>query len=50
MQDVILYREDENWIYFVECVTSVGSMDAKHVIEIISVIFIKLYIFQVEQK
>ena len=34
MPDVILYREDENWIYFIECVTSVGPMDSKRVIEI----------------
>ena len=34
MPDIILYREDENWIYFIECVTSAGPMDSKRVIEI----------------
>ncbi|MEG1566254.1 MAG: BsuBI/PstI family type II restriction endonuclease [Anaerovoracaceae bacterium] len=34
MPDVILYREDKDWIYFIECVTSVGPMDPKRVIEI----------------
>ena len=34
MPDVVLYREDEDWIYFVESVTSVGSMDPKRIIEI----------------
>lgn len=34
MPDVVLYREDKNWIYFVESVTSVGPMDPKRVIEI----------------
>ena len=34
MPDIILYREETNWIYFIECVTSVGPMDAKRVIEI----------------
>lgn len=32
--DVVLYRDDKNWIYFVECVTSAGPMDAKRIIEI----------------
>ena len=32
--DVILYRADKNWIYFVESVTSVGPMDPKHILEI----------------
>lgn len=27
MPDVVFYREDKNWIYFVESVTSVGPMD-----------------------
>lgn len=27
MPDVVLYREDKNWIYFIESVTSVGPMD-----------------------
>jgi len=34
MPDVVLYREDKNWIYFVEAVTSVGPMDAKRILEI----------------
>ena len=31
MPDVVLYREDKNWIYFIESVTSVGPMDPKNV-------------------
>lgn len=34
MPDVVLYREDKNWIYFVESVTSVGPMNAKRILEI----------------
>ncbi len=34
MPDVVLYREDENWIYFIEAVTSVGPMSPKRIIEI----------------
>ncbi|MCC8137014.1 MAG: restriction endonuclease [Clostridiales bacterium] len=34
MPDVVSYREDKNWIYFVESVTSVGPMDPKRIIEI----------------
>lgn len=34
MPDVVLYREDKNWIYFVEAVTSVGPMDPNRIIEI----------------
>lgn len=34
MPDVILYREDKNWLYFIEAVTSVGPMSAQRVIEI----------------
>lgn len=34
MPDVVLYREDKDWIYFVESVTSVGPMDSKRIIEI----------------
>lgn len=34
MPDVVLYREDKNWIYFVESVTSVGPMDSKRILEI----------------
>ena len=35
MPDVVLYREDKNWIYFVESVTSVEPMDAKRILELI---------------
>ena len=34
MPDVVLYREDKDWIYFIESVTSVGPMDSKRMIEI----------------
>lgn len=34
MPDVVLYREDKGWIYFVESVTSVGPMDSKRILEI----------------
>lgn len=34
MPDVVLYRVDKHWIYFVEAVTSVGPMDSKRIIEI----------------
>lgn len=34
MPDVVLYREDNDWIYFVESVTSVGPMDSKRVLEL----------------
>ena len=34
MPDVVLYREDKNWLYFIEAVTSVGVMDAKRILEI----------------
>lgn len=34
MPDVVLYREDKNWIYFIESITSVGPMDPKRIIEI----------------
>lgn len=34
MPDVVLYREDKDWIYFVEAVTSVGPMDPKRIQEI----------------
>lgn len=34
MPDVVLYREDMNWIYFIESVTSVGPMDPKRILEI----------------
>lgn len=34
MPDVVLYREDTHWIYFIESVTSVGPMDPKRILEI----------------
>ena len=34
MPDVVLYREDKNWSYFIESVTSVGPMDPKRILEI----------------
>lgn len=34
MPDVVLYRADNNWLYFIEAVTSVGPMSAKRVLEI----------------
>lgn len=34
MPDVVLYREDKHWVYFIESVTSVGPMDLKRIIEI----------------
>ncbi len=34
MPDVVLYREDKNWIYFIESVTSVGPVDSKRILEI----------------
>ena len=34
MPDVVLYREDENWLYFIEAVTSVGPMNPKRILEI----------------
>ncbi len=34
MPDVVLYREDKEWIYFVESVTSVGPMDSKRILEL----------------
>lgn len=34
MPDVVLYREDRNWIYFIESVTSVGPMEPKRIREI----------------
>lgn len=34
MPDVVLYRGDKNWIYFIESVTSVGPMDPKRILEI----------------
>lgn len=34
MPDVVLYREDKKWIYFIESITSVGPMDPKRIVEI----------------
>jgi hypothetical protein len=34
MPDVVLYRDDKKWIYFVESVTSVGPMNPKRILEI----------------
>lgn len=34
MPGVVLYREDKDWIYFIESVTSVGLMDPKRILEI----------------
>ena len=34
MPDVVLYREDKDWLFFIEAVTSVGPMDPKRMLEI----------------
>lgn len=34
MPDVVLFREDKQWLYFIEAVTSVGPMDPKRISEI----------------
>jgi len=34
MPDVVLYRKDKKWLYFIEAVTSVGPIDSKRIIEI----------------
>jgi hypothetical protein len=34
LPDVILYKRDKNWLYFIEAVTSVGPMKPKRIIEI----------------
>ena len=36
MPDVVLYRADKNWLYFIEAVTSVGPMNPKRIQEITS--------------
>lgn len=36
MPDVVLYRADKGWIYFIEAVTSVGPMNSKRIQEITS--------------
>lgn len=34
MPDVVLYKPDEDWIYFIEAVTSVGPMSPQRIIEL----------------
>ena len=34
MPDVVLYRPDEDWLYFIEAFTSRGPMDPKRIMEI----------------
>lgn len=34
MPDIVLYRKDKDWIYFVKSVTSVGPMDPNRILEI----------------
>lgn len=34
MPDVVLYREDKNWLYFIEAVDSVGPMSPDRVLDI----------------
>ena len=34
MPDIVLYRKDKDWMYFIESVTSVGPMDPKRILEI----------------
>lgn len=34
MADVVLYSEDNNWIFFIEAVISVGPMEPKRIREI----------------
>ena len=34
MPDVVLYRPDRDWIYFIEAVTSVGPVSPKRIMEI----------------
>lgn len=34
MPDVVLYKEDKDWLYFIESVTSVGPMDDKRILEL----------------
>lgn len=34
MPDVVLYRENKDWIYFIELITSVAPMAPKRIIEI----------------
>ena len=34
MPDIVLYKEDKDWLYFIESVTSVGPMDNKRILEL----------------
>lgn len=34
MPDVVLYREDKNWLYFIEAVDSVGPMSPERILDI----------------
>ena len=34
MPDIVLYRADRNWLYFLECVTSVGPMSPQRIVEL----------------
>ena len=34
MPDIVLYRADKNWLYFIECVTSVGPMSPARILEL----------------
>lgn len=34
MPDVVLYRPDVEWLYFIEAVTSVGPMSSKRILEL----------------
>lgn len=47
MPDVVLYSEENDWIYFVEAVTSVGAMDPKRIKEI-SLFCFRVYLFCVK--
>lgn len=31
---LLVYREDKDWLYFIESVTSVGPMDNKRIVEL----------------
>lgn len=34
MPDIVLYRSDKKWIYFIEAVTSVGPMSPERILEL----------------
>lgn len=34
MPDIVFHREDRNWLYFVECVTSVGPVSPQRMVEL----------------